>query len=107
MHVVTSVILFTLKGEQRIDFVELCGSEQAVANESFVNGASVKDFITKSFNGLSSKIVKSTYSKLEGQSHRSSASHQQASELRLIKYLDATLNPQSKIVLISCVSPSP
>ena len=37
-----------------LNFVELSGSEQAVAEERFYKDASVRTFVTRSFNGLSS-----------------------------------------------------
>lgn len=37
-----------------LNFVELAGSEQAVAEEKFHLNQSVKQFVTKSFNSLSS-----------------------------------------------------
>jgi hypothetical protein len=46
------------KNDTRIDFVELCGSEQAVATDTQFKGESVKDFITRSLNSLSSTLVR-------------------------------------------------
>ena len=37
-----------------LNFVELSGSEQAVAEEKFYKDVSIKNFVTKSFNSLSS-----------------------------------------------------
>ena len=64
-HFVISVY-FDLKSKQpesRLDFVELCGSEQAVSNDSLFKGESVKDFVTRSFNSLSSSLVRSALNK--------------------------------------------
>lgn len=37
-----------------LNFVELAGSEQAVTPDSYIVDSSIKSFVTKSFNGLSS-----------------------------------------------------
>jgi len=42
----------------KLNFVELAGSEQAVAEETFHKDTSVKHFVTTSFNSLSSRIVR-------------------------------------------------
>jgi hypothetical protein len=47
----------------RLNFVELSGSEQAVAEEKFYMDSSVRQFVTKSFNTLSSQILKSALKK--------------------------------------------
>ena len=49
--------------ESRLDFLELCGSEQAVAPDSTFKNESVKDFITRSFNSLSSGLVRAALNK--------------------------------------------
>ena len=51
------------KNDSRIDFVELCGSEQAIASDTQFKGESVKDFITRSFNSLSSGLVRAALNK--------------------------------------------
>ena len=65
-HFVISVY-FDLKNkkqsESRLDFIELCGSEQAVSHDSVFKGESVKDFVTRSFNSLSSSLVRSALNK--------------------------------------------
>jgi hypothetical protein len=42
----------------KLNFVELCGSEQAVAADSYFGGESIKEFVTRSFNSLSSIVVR-------------------------------------------------
>ena len=42
-----------------LNFVELSGSEQAVAQEKFYMDSSVRQFVTMSFYSLSSQILKS------------------------------------------------
>jgi len=37
-----------------MNFVELSGSEQAVSQDTYFQDSSIKSFVTKSFNGLSS-----------------------------------------------------
>jgi len=55
-----SHIIYTLSHSlgYTLDFVELCGSEQAVIPSSSINDDRVRDFVTRSFNSLSSTIVK-------------------------------------------------
>jgi hypothetical protein len=43
-----------LQEVSHLNFVELSGSEQAVAEEKFFMNSSIKQFVTKSFNSLSS-----------------------------------------------------
>ena len=59
-HLVISVGLVTQSGDggqireiSRLNFTELCGSEQSVASGGQVRDTSVRQFVTKSFNGLS------------------------------------------------------
>jgi hypothetical protein len=50
-----------------LNFVELPGSEQAVAEDRFFMAeASVKQFITRSFNGLSQQLLRAALRKKTG-----------------------------------------
>lgn len=59
-HFIIGLTLMKRSGSKRmteishINFVELSGSEQAVAEEKFYRDVSVRNFVTKSFNSLSS-----------------------------------------------------
>ena len=46
-----------------LNFVELSGSEQAVAEEKFYKDSSVRNFVTRSFNALSSLLLRSALKK--------------------------------------------
>ena len=49
----------------RLDFVELCGSEQAVAEDRMYQGQSTKEYVTSSFNTLSSLLVRAILGKVQ------------------------------------------
>ena len=46
-----------------LNFVELSGSEQAVAEEKFYRDTSIRQFVTRSFNSLSSQLLRSALKK--------------------------------------------
>lgn len=80
-----------------INFVELSGSEQAVAEEKFYQDASVRNFVTKSFNSLSSQLLRAALKKRnpgvdEGDS-------------KIVNCLRNTLTTSSNILLVCCVNP--
>ena len=103
-HMVISLTLMQrshgrLTESSHLNFVELSGSEQAVSNEhQFVN-ATVRSFVTKSFNGLSSQLLKSALRK-KGQGAGEG-------EVTLVECLRKTMTHRSNIVLICNVNPAP
>ncbi len=100
-HIVISVIIENSeKKSSKIDFVELCGSEQAVKDDTFYKGESVKDFVTRSFNSLSSQIVRIALNKKPKNDAKTTS-------LLVSSILASTLTPICKTVLICCISPSP
>jgi hypothetical protein len=68
-----------------------------VAEETFVKDSSIKQFVTSSFNSLSSQLVRSALHKRIPED----------SEAKIINCLSNTLTHQSNIVLVACVNPSP
>ena len=81
-----------------LNFVELAGSEQSVTStEAFMRDTTVRTFVTKSFNSLSTQLIKVATSKknqfVEG-------------ENPIINCLRQTLTQSSKILLITCSSPT-
>ena len=68
-HLVISLSLAKQAGNgqvkelSRLNFAELCGSEQSVATGEQVRDTSVRQFVTKSFNCLSTQILKSALGK--------------------------------------------
>lgn len=84
----------------KLNFVELCGSEQAVAEDSYYQSQSVRSFVTKSFNGLSSLILKSALKKRD-------PSHQPTEgDVKLVSSIRQTLTHNSNIVLVCNINPS-
>lgn len=69
----------------------------------------MKDFITRSFNSLSSSIVRAALKKPQ-QSHRSSTSSlmdtPRQQDSKLLECLSQSVTSQSRIVMLCCVSPS-
>ena len=47
----------------KLNFTELCGSEQSVATGGQIRDTTVRQFVTKSFNCLSTQILKSALGK--------------------------------------------
>eukprot|EP00347_Sterkiella_histriomuscorum_P021720 403333001 len=82
----------------KLNFVELCGSEQAVAEETNIRHQSIRQFVTKSFNGLSSQILKSALKK------KSSNTHEDG-DIKLVNSISQTLTQNSNIILICNVNP--
>jgi len=66
-------------------FAELAGSEQAVADERFFKDSSIKQFVTKSFNCLSSQLLRSALKK------RASSSAIEEGDSKLVSCLRNTL----------------
>lgn len=68
-HLVISLALITQTPEgsvrevSRLNFAELCGSEQSVANGNQARDTTVRQFVTKSFNCLSTQVLKSALGK--------------------------------------------
>ena len=80
-----------------LNFVELSGSEQAVAEEKFYKDSSVRNFVTRSFNALSSLLLRSALKK---------KSHQMdEGDSKLINCLRNTMTSQSNMLVICCVNP--
>ena len=52
-----------LREVSKINFVELCGSEQSVAGAGQMRDTSIRQFVTKSFNSLSTQLLKSALGK--------------------------------------------
>lgn len=82
-----------------LNIVKLCGSEQAMSTSNKKKEDEIRNFIRKSFNGLSSMIVKST-----GQSSKYKSSKPPAT--RLEEILRESVNKLSDTILVCCVSPS-
>ena len=82
-----------------LNFVELAGSEQAVADEQFYKETSVRQFVTKSFNGISSQIVRAALNKR-------SKNQMEDGDIKIVNCLRNTLTTASNIILVCCVSPS-
>ena len=47
----------------KLNFTELCGSEQSVATGGQIRDTTIRQFVTKSFNCLSTQILKSALGK--------------------------------------------
>ena len=69
-----------------LNFVELSGSEQAVAEEHVYKESSIRNFVTRSFNGLSSHMVKSALKKKLNKTTLSSGAGEDG-ELKLVACL--------------------
>ena len=80
-----------------INFVELSGSEQAVAEEKFYQDASVRNFVTKSFNSLSSQLL--------GAALRKRNPAVDEGDSKIVNCLRNTLTTSSNILLVCCVNP--
>lgn len=81
----------------KLNFTELCGSEQSVASGGQVRDTSVRQFVTKSFNCLSTQILKSALGK---------RTQFEEGDSGLVGALKNTMTPHSNILLIACSSPS-
>lgn len=94
-HMLVSFYLQKKHGPiSRLDFIELCGSEQAVAEDRLYSNQSTKDFVTTSFNALSSLLVRAVLGK-------------PSSPNLLGETLADTVNASSQTNMICCVSSSP
>lgn len=80
------------------NFIELSGSEQAVGEESFYHNSSIKQFVTRSFNGISSQILKAGLKKR--------SNHHEDGEAKIVNCIRNTLTMNSNIILICNVNPS-
>mmetsp|Transcript_30795 Transcript_30795/g.30289 ORF Transcript_30795/g.30289 Transcript_30795/m.30289 type:complete len:150 (+) Transcript_30795:1136-1585(+) len=81
-----------------LNFVELSGSEQAVAEEKFFMDSSVKQFVTKSFNSLSAQMLRAALKK------RSNASMEDG-DSKIVNCLRNTLTTTANILMVCCVNP--
>lgn len=103
-HFVISLTLMKRTNTRRLqemshmNFVELSGSEQAVAEEKFYKDSSVRSFVTKSFNSLSAQLLRSALKK-------KSASHSNDEDSKIVNCIRNTMTSNSNIVLICCVNP--
>ena len=103
------VISFTLmkrthqkkfKEISQMNFVELSGSEQAVANDcEMLADQSLKQFVTKSFNSISSQLMRTAL--------RKPSSSLQDGEVYIVDCLRKTLTKTSNILLVCNVNPGP
>ncbi|CDW80672.1 kinesin motor domain containing protein [Stylonychia lemnae] len=85
-----------------LNFVELSGSEQAVTQDKIMSDQSIKQFVTKSFNSLSSQLLRSALrKKTSGYNSLSDG------EAVIVECLRKSLTSQSNIALICHVNPSP
>ena len=82
----------------RLNFTELCGSEQSVAQGAQSRDTSVRQFVTKSFNNLSTQILKSALGK---------RTQLEDGDSGLVGCLKNTLTSKSNVLLIACTSPAP
>ncbi|CDW75105.1 low quality protein: centromere-associated protein e [Stylonychia lemnae] len=83
----------------QLNFVELSGSEQAVAEDSYYKEVSIRQFVTRSFNALSSQILRSALRK-KSQNH-------DEGDVKLVNSIRNSLTQSSNIILICNVNPSP
>ncbi len=81
-------------------FVELAGSEQTVAEEQFIRDTSVRTFVTKSFNSLSSQMLRVALKKRQTKSI-------DEGESPLMNSLRSCFTVNSNIVFVCNVNPAP
>ena len=83
----------------QMNIVELAGSEQAVTSASQRDA----EFISKSFNSLSCKVMHSV-----GRKRNLKESHAQPQvDSKLVQCLSPTLTVKSNILIVACVEPIP
>ena len=88
----------SLREISRLNFTELCGSEQSVAAGGQIRDTSVRQFVTKSFNCLSTQILKSALGK---------RTQLEDGDSGLVASLKSTLTTRSNILVVACSSPAP
>lgn len=88
-----------------LNFVELSGSEQAVSGDDMYHkDNSVRQFVTKSFNSLSTQLLRSALKKKQNTTNSSTIDDEDS---KLVNCLRNTLTSQSNIVFICCANPAP
>jgi len=104
-HLVISLGLVTQSKEggpmreiSRLNFAELCGSEQSVAQGGQARDTTVRQFVTKSFNCLSTQILKSSLGK---------RTQLEEGDSSLVAALKNTLTSKSNVLLVACASSAP
>jgi hypothetical protein len=79
------------------NFVEMSGSEQAVAEEKFYKDSSVRQFVTKSFNSISSQLLRSALKKKPAQ--------MEDGDSKIVNCVRNTMTNTSNILMVCCVNP--